>query len=76
MKPVPKPNRFLLAQSEEDVWERETWITQKEIAARLGTVLDVVNRNLQKFVRDGLIEIQRNKILIINRARLEKIAQG
>ena len=68
--------RFLLAQSEEDVWERETWITQTEIATRLGTVLDVVNRNLQKFVRDGLIEIQRNKILIINRARLEKIAQG
>jgi CRP-like cAMP-binding protein len=68
--------RFLLAQSEEDVWERETWITHTEIAARLGTVLDVVNRNLQKFVRDGLIEIQRNKILIIDRARLEKIAQG
>jgi CRP-like cAMP-binding protein len=68
--------RFLLAQSEEDVWERKTWITHTEIAARLGTVLDVVNRNLQKFVRDGLIEIQRNKILIIDRARLEKIAQG
>lgn len=68
--------RFLLAQSEDDVWERETWVTQTEIAARLGTVLDVVNRNLQKFVRDGLIEIKHNKILIIDRAQLEKIAQG
>ena len=68
--------RFLLAQTEDNVWERETWVTQTEIAARLGTVLDVVNRNIQKFVKDGLIEIQRNKILIINRAQLEKIAQG
>ena len=68
--------RFLLAQSVDDVWERETWITQTEIAARLGTVLDVVNRNLQKFVGDGLIEIQRNKIQIIDRARLEMIARG
>jgi CRP-like cAMP-binding protein len=68
--------RFILAQSEDDVWEREIWITQTEIAARLGTVLDVVNRNLQKFVREGLIDIQRNKILIIDRAQLEKIAQG
>jgi CRP-like cAMP-binding protein len=68
--------RFLLAQAEDDVWERETWVTQTEIAARLGTVLDVVNRNLQKFVREGLIKIQRNKILIIDHARLEKIAKG
>jgi CRP-like cAMP-binding protein len=67
--------RFLLAQSEDDVWERKTWITQTEIAARLGTVLDVVNRNLQKLVKDNIIEIQRDQILIIDRARLEKIAQ-
>jgi len=46
------------------------------MAARLGTVLDVVNRNLQKFVRDGLIEIQRDKITIVDRNRLEEIAQG
>lgn len=68
--------RFLLAQSEDDVWDRESWITQTEIAARLGTVLDVVNRNLQKFIKDGLIEIHRKKILITDRAQLEKIAQG
>lgn len=68
--------RFLLAQAENDVWERQSWITQTEIAARLGTVLDVVNRNLQKLVRDGLIEIRRDKITIVDRARLEQIARG
>lgn len=68
--------RFLLAQAENDVWERQSWITQTEIAARLGTVLDVVNRNLQKLVRDGLIEIRRDKITIVDRARLEEIARG
>jgi CRP-like cAMP-binding protein len=67
--------RFLLAKSQNDVWERQLWVTQTEIAARLGTVLDVVNRNLQKFVKDGIIEIHRNKILIVDRARLEDIAQ-
>ena len=68
--------RFLLAQAENDVWERQAWITQTEIAARLGTVLDVVNRNLQKLVRDGLIEIRRDKITIVDRERLEAIAHS
>lgn len=68
--------RFLLLQADGNVWNRQSWITQTEMAARLGTVLDVVNRNLQKFVRDGLIEIQRDKITIVDRNRLEEIAQG
>lgn len=68
--------RFLLAQAEQNVWERQLWITQTEIAARLGTVLDVVNRNLQKLVKDGVIEIHRNHIIIIDRERLEMIAGG
>lgn len=68
--------RFLLAQAEDNVWERQLWITQTEIAARLGTVLDVVNRNLQKLVKDSVIEIDRNKIIIIDRERLEIIARG
>jgi CRP/FNR family transcriptional regulator len=68
--------RFLLAQAENDVWVRQSWITQTEIAARLGTVLDVVNRNLQKLVRDGLIEISRDKITIVDRERLEAIAHS
>jgi len=68
--------RFLLANAEEDVWDRHAWITQTEIAARLGTVLDVVNRSLQKLVRDEVIEIRREKITIIDRQQLEKIARG
>ena len=68
--------RFLILQTEDNVWDRQMWVTQTEIAARLGTVLDVVNRNLQKFVRDGLIEIQRDKITVVDRKGLEKIAHG
>lgn len=68
--------RFLLLQADGNIWNRQSWITQTEMAARLGTVLDVVNRNLQKFVRDSLIEIQRDKITIVDRNRLEEIAQG
>lgn len=66
--------RFLLAESAGDVWELQLWITQTELAARLGTVLDVVNRNLQKLVKDGVIETHREKITIIDRKRLVEIA--
>jgi CRP/FNR family transcriptional regulator len=68
--------RFLLAESQDNIWERQMWVTQAEIAARLGTVLDVVNRNLQKLVKEGVIEIHRDKIKIINREQLEFIAGG
>ncbi len=68
--------RYLLTQSTDDVWERHQWITQTEIAARLGTVLDVVNRNLQNLVKEGIIEIHREKIVILDRERLKTIARS
>jgi CRP/FNR family transcriptional regulator len=66
--------QYMLEESIHNGFIRQSWKTQTEIAARLGTVLDVVNRNLQNFARLGLIELQRDRITIIDRQGLEDIA--
>ena len=66
--------RFLLAEAEDNIVTRQSWKTQSEIANRLGTVLDVLNRQMQEFVRRGLIDVQREQIIILKRLELEKIA--
>jgi CRP/FNR family cyclic AMP-dependent transcriptional regulator len=66
--------RLLLEQST-DRSERHRWATQAEIAARLGTVVDVVNRALHKLEDEGLIRIIRHRIEIVDRGRLEQKAE-
>ena len=66
--------RFLLDGEEKGIVTRQTWKTQSEIANQLGTVLDVLNRNLQNLVKEGYILIDRNQIKIIDIKGLKKIA--
>lgn len=66
--------RLLLEQSVEGKVQRQKWATQTEMAARLGTVPDVISRTLRKLSERGLIEISRNEIVILNRHQLEVIA--
>jgi CRP/FNR family transcriptional regulator len=68
--------RLLLEESHNGVYERHPWKTQAEIANQLGTVLDVVNRNLNNLVNQGMIEIDRDQIKVIDEARLKQIAKG
>ena len=51
---------------------RRKWATQTEMASRLGTVPDVLNRALRKLVEDGLIEVSRHQIKIIDPEGLRK----
>ena len=46
-------------------------ITQQEMAAQLGTVREVVGRALAELEREGLIRMDRHRIVIIGRAGLE-----
>ncbi len=66
--------RFLLEQAEAGVVTRR-W-TQEEIAARLGTVRDVVGRTLRAFADEGLLRMERQRILLLDRERLEMEAEG
>jgi CRP/FNR family transcriptional regulator len=67
--------RFLLEQAEGEAVRRRRWATQAEMAARLGTVPDVVNRALRKLVEEGLIQVERRQIHILDLDRLRNIAQ-
>lgn len=63
--------RLLLEQSEGEVLQRRRWTTQAEMAARLGTVPDVLNRALRSLVEKDLIEVERHQIRILDRQGLE-----
>ena len=72
--------RFLLAHASaelgevaEDTQPSERW-TQEEIAAQIGTVRDVVGRALRTFADDGLIRRERGRLVVVDRARLERAA--
>ena len=49
--------------------------THEDIANRLGTVREVVSRNMGRFQSDGLIRLHRRDIQILNRAGLEAEAE-
>ncbi len=66
--------RLLIENAEGGILQRQRWTTQAEMAARLGTVLDVLNRALRSLVEEGLIVVERHQIRIVNRQALEKKA--
>lgn len=69
--------RQLLEQASANVVQRQRWATQAEMAARLGAAPEVVNRALRALVEEGLIDLSRQQIRILDRQRLEaKVATG
>ncbi len=48
--------------------------TQQDLASRLGTVREVINRTLKRFEEQGLIRIERHRIIILDPEGLERIA--
>ncbi len=67
--------RFLLEQAAVADAITPRW-TQDEIAARLGTVRDVVGRTLRAFCDAGLIRLERQRIILLDRAGLEAEASN
>jgi CRP/FNR family transcriptional regulator len=67
--------RLLLERAEGEAVLRRRWATQAEMAARLGTVPDVVNRALRKLAEAGLIRVERQQIHILDKEGLKVIAQ-
>ncbi len=50
-------------------------MTHQELASRLGTVREVVSRNLARFRAQGLIKLQDRRVEIVNRSGLEQEAE-
>ncbi len=63
--------RLLIENAHEDLVSRRRWATQAEMANRLGTVPDVLNRALQNLAAEGLIEVDRRQIKICDRDALK-----
>lgn len=66
--------RLLLEEATGDLLHRPRWYTQAELASRLGTVPDVVQRALRNLEKEGHIEVTRREIRIVDRDALEEIA--
>ena len=47
-------------------------LTHQELASRLGTVREVVSRNLARFRAEGLLQVQGHRIRILDRAGIER----
>ncbi|MBT3272655.1 MAG: Crp/Fnr family transcriptional regulator, partial [Spirochaetales bacterium] len=58
--------RYLLENSVGGVVKRRSWSTQTELASRLGTVPDVLNRALRSLAGQNLIEIDRRVLKIVD----------
>ena len=68
--------RFLIEQADTEKIDGSMRWTQTDMANRLGTVRDVLGRTLRKMEDEGLVRIVREKILLIDRQRLESVAEG
>ncbi len=68
--------QFILDHATDEVMQRRIWSTQAEMAARLGTVPDVLNRALRALAEEGLVEIERQKIRILDHEGLENKARS
>ncbi len=66
--------RFLLEHANEKGAVRR-W-TQDEIAVRLGTVRDMVGRTLRAFADAGLVRMDRQRVVLLDREGLEAEAYG
>jgi CRP-like cAMP-binding protein len=72
--------RLLLVEAERvsgaSTIDRGQMMTQAEMAARLGTVREMIGRALRDLADDGLIEFDRHRIVIIDRAALQAVADS
>ena len=72
--------KLLLAEAERTAGQaqirRDQMVTQAEMAARLGTVREMIGRALRELADEELIAFDRHRIMILDRARLADVAEG
>jgi len=72
--------RLLLAEVRQGVSaseiDRSQMVTQAELAARLGTVREMIGRALRDLADEGLIVFDRHRIVIVDRDRLAAVGEG
>jgi CRP/FNR family transcriptional regulator, dissimilatory nitrate respiration regulator len=83
LKEVPsRIARYLLdisfRQSKEakSIEEVELDLNRSQLASRLGTIRETLSKNLAKMKAKGIIDVKKNRIVILDRENLEKVASG
>jgi CRP/FNR family transcriptional regulator len=56
--------------------EVELDLSKTQLASKLGTISETLSRTLAKMKAKGIIDVKKNKILILNRDALEEMASG
>ena len=56
--------------------EVELDLTKTQLALKLGTISETLSRTLAKMKAKGIIDVKKNKIIILNREALEELASG
>jgi CRP-like cAMP-binding protein len=56
--------------------EVELDLSKSQLASKLGTISETLSRTLAKMRAKGMIEVKKNRILILNRESLEELASG
>jgi CRP-like cAMP-binding protein len=56
--------------------EVELDLSKTQLALKLGTISETLSRTLAKMKAKGIIDVKKNKILILNRKALEELASG
>ncbi|HUL31692.1 MAG TPA: Crp/Fnr family transcriptional regulator [Thermodesulfobacteriota bacterium] len=56
--------------------EVELDVSKSQLASKLGTISETLSRTLTKMKTKGIIDVRRNRIVILNRELLEEIASG
>ncbi len=63
--------RLLLAEAAEGAAE----VTQQELAERTGTVREIAGRALRRMAEEGLVKLERGRVIVLDRARLSNVAE-
>jgi CRP/FNR family transcriptional regulator len=56
--------------------EVELDLSKTQLASKLGTISETLSRTLSKMKAKGIIDVKKNKILILNREALDELASG
>ena len=56
--------------------EVEMDLSKTQLASKLGTISETLSRTLAKMKAKGIIDVRKNRILILNREVLEELASG
>jgi CRP/FNR family transcriptional regulator len=67
---------FKLSKEGKNPGEVELDLSKTQLAARLGTISETLSRTLAKMKAKGMIDVKRNRIVILKRQALEELASG